>query len=265
MTGEVYGELIKNMVWSYSRLNSFDDCPYKWFLRYIKHLKENDMFYATYGSFMHKILERFYKGELSKDEMLFEFLSKFSTEVRGKRPSQSITQKYIQLGKEYLENFEPFKYNMVGVEKEVRFMVGEYPFVGYIDYLGELDGEYYVIDNKSRDLKPRSKRSTPTLKDKELDDMLRQLYIYSTAVREEYGKFPKALCFNCFKSGVFIEEPFDESKYYETMDWAKRKIDGIIETAEFYPRKDYFFCNFICGLSDRCCYYDFDERWKKRK
>ena len=93
---------------------------------------------------------------------------------------------------------------MVGVEKKVDFVVNGIPFVGYIDFLGEKDGDLYVVDNKSRILKPRSSRAKPTKADEELDAYLRQLYIYSAAVEEEYGKTPKSLCFNCFRDKLFI-------------------------------------------------------------
>ena len=57
--GEVsYRPLIEDMVWSYSRIECFDDCPYRWYLKYISGMKESPMFYTSYGSFMHRLLER---------------------------------------------------------------------------------------------------------------------------------------------------------------------------------------------------------------
>lgn len=255
MMGEVnYLPLIEDMVWSYSRVSSFDDCPYRFYLKYISHCKEVDKFYATYGSFIHKLIERYYKEELTKDEMLEEFLTGFSENVRGVRPQESTVLKYIRMGADYLRGFKPFDFNMVAVEKKVKFEIDGIPFIGFIDYLGEKDGEYYIVDNKSRDMKPRSRRSKPTLKDKELDKMLRQLYLYSAAVKQEYGKFPKSLCFNCFRTGVFIEEPFQEEAYHEAIDWVKGVIDDIKSVEDFYPNREFFFCRYICGVSDDCVY-----------
>lgn len=263
--GEVsYLPLIENMVWSYSRIESFDDCPYRFFLKYISKCEETDKFYASYGSFMHKLIEKYYIGELSKDEMLTEFLTGFSDNVRGLRPQRSTVEKYIKCGVEYLQGFQPFPYRMLGVEKRVNFEIDAMPFVGYIDYLGEKDGEYYIIDNKSRDLKPRSNRAIPTVKDQELDSMLKQLYLYSTAIKQEYGKFPKALCFNCFRTGVFIEESFNEDAYNEAVNWAKVKIEEIKATDDFYPNRDFFSCFYICGVSNDCV-YDQMAREERRK
>lgn len=264
--GEVsYLPLIEDMVWSYSRIESFNDCPYRFFLKYISKCKDADKFYASYGSFMHKLIENYYRGILSKDEMLTEFLTGFSKNVKGTRPQESAVQKYIRCGVEYLKGFQPFKYPMVEVEKRVEFEIEGLKFVGYIDYLGEENGEYYIIDNKSRDLKPRSNREKPTVKDKELDSMLKQLYIYSAAVKQEYGKFPKALCFNCFKSGVFIEEPFREEAYNEAISWVKRSVADIKSTDDFYPNREFFSCYYICGVSDDCVYDQMAREERRRK
>ena len=122
--GEIsYKPLIDDMVWSFSRLDSYGDCPYRWFLRYIKRYKETDKFYASYGSFIHRILERYYKGELTKDGMLSEFLLKFSDEVKGIRPKETTVQKYIEQGSEYLRNFQPLPFKMISVENKVEFEI----------------------------------------------------------------------------------------------------------------------------------------------
>lgn len=252
----IYRELINDMTWSYSRVKTFYDCPYRWFLKYIYGCKEVPMFYSSYGSFMHKLLEQFYKGELTKEQMRTKFLFDFKDEVKGERPQASTVQKYIQCGLDYLEQFQPLPYNMIAVEKKVEFEINGNFFVGFLDYLGEKDGKLYIVDHKSRDLKPRSKRTKPTVKDQELDEMLRQLYIYSAAIKQEYGVFPAALCFNCFKTQTFIEEPFKEEAYIEALDWVTEQIEDIKNADEFYPRLDYFSCMNICGMKDECCYYD---------
>ena len=247
-----YRPLIDEMVWSYSRISCFDDCPYKWFLKYIKNLKEEPQFYASYGSFLHKLIEKIYNNELSAEQAGFEFLLDFQASVKGNRPQESTVKKYISSGIDYFRNFKPFPFNKIAVEKKIDFKIGENKFTGYIDYLGEKNGKYYIIDNKSRDLSPRSTRKTPTKKDEELDTMLRQLYIYAVAIKQEYGVFPEKLCFNCFKSQTFIEEPFNKNTYYETIDWATAKIDEIKNTELFPPNREFFKCSNICGLNEKC-------------
>ena len=80
--GEVnYKPLIDDMVWSFSRADSYGSCPHRWYLRYIRRCKEKDKFYATFGSFMHKLIERYYNGDLAKEEMLTSFLKDFKKET----------------------------------------------------------------------------------------------------------------------------------------------------------------------------------------
>ena len=250
----IYRPLIEDMTWSYSRIECFSSCRYKFFLKYIKHIQECPMFYASYGSFMHRLIEQFYKGELTKEDMLIKFLFGFQNEVKGERSSGNIVQKYIEKGTQYIQNIQRLPYNVVAVEKKVEFDIDGIPFIGFIDLLGEKDGEYYVVDHKSRDLKPRSGRAKPTKKDEELDDMLRQLHLYAAAVKQEYGKFPKSLCFNCFKAGTFIEEPFREEAYNEAVEWVKESVEDIKGCDDFYPSINYFGCRFICGLRNECEY-----------
>ena len=198
--GEVnYAPLIDDMVWSYSRIKAFEDCPYRWYLKYIKKFHGKDMFFSSYGTFMHKLIELYHKGEKTPRQIVDMYLQDFKTEVVGRAPNRKVFSSYFTGGLQYLKALQPFPYGMVGVEKKVDFVVNGIPFVGYIDFLGEKDGDLYVVDNKSRILKPRSSRAKPTKADEELDAYLRQLYIYSAAVEEEYGKTPKSLCFNCFR------------------------------------------------------------------
>lgn len=251
-----YRPLIEDMTWSYSRLTAFEDCPYRWFLKYICKETEKPQFYSSYGSLMHRIIEQYYRGKLQKDKMLTEFLLRFSKEVQGERPSEQIVQKYITSGVEYLKNFKAFPFETVDVEKRIGFSVQGVPFIGVIDYIGLKNGDLYIVDNKSRDLKPRSTRKKPTAKDNELDEMLRQLYLYSSAIKQVYGMFPKALCFNCFKSGTFIEEPFKPEVYEKVINWAIESVNDIADTEEFYPSIEYFKCRYICGVREECCYSD---------
>lgn len=252
MSDVSYKPLIENMVWSYSRIDTFDSCPYKWFLRYIKDLEEKEMFFSSYGTFMHKIIEKYYKGELQKNELPSYFLENFKSEVKGERPKNQTVEKYINDGLKYVRNFSPFPFEPVAVEKNVKFKINDHTFVGIIDFIGTKDGEFCIVDNKSRALKQRSGKKKPTVNDKEIDSMLKQLYLYSEAVKQEYGKYPKKLCFNCFRNGVFIEEDFQLSKLEKAVLWAEETIKNIEDTEEFYASDNCWFCRYLCGLNDLC-------------
>ena len=261
-----YKPLIEDMTWSFSRVQSFDSCPYKWFLRYIKGWKENDTFYASYGTFIHKLIQKYYEGELSQRQLPIYYLTHFKDEVVGTKPKETTVRKYIDCGSEYFRNFQPFPFNYIAVEKKLEFEIDGIPFIGFADYIGEKDGDIYIVDNKSRELNPRSNRAKPTQKDLELDEMLMQLYLYSAAIKDEFGKFPKAMCFNCFRNGQLIVEPFREEKFEEAKQWAVDTIHRIENEEDFNANEDVFKCAWLCGYADRCEFHqDSIEEYKEEK
>ena len=250
-----YAPLIDDMVWSYSRIKSFYDCPYRFYLRYIRHIRGKDMFFSSYGSFIHSLIEAYFKEGKTSSQLVNTYMQDFKKEVVGRAPNTTIFGNYFKDGLRYLKNIHPFPYKPVAVEKKVEFKVDGIPFIGYIDFLGEKDGDLYVVDNKSRNLKPRSGKAKPTKTDEDLDSYLQQLYLYSIAVEDEYGVKPKKLCFNCFRTDTFIEEPFVEEKFDEAKKWLPKAVSEIRDETDFKPSCDYFKCTHLCEVQGECEYY----------
>lgn len=222
--GEVsYAPLIDDMVWSFSRIEAYESCPHRWYLRYIRKCKEKDKFYASYGSFMHKLIEKYYNGELTKAEMLVTYLRDFKKEVKGFRPKASTLEKFINGGVNYLKEFEPFPYKMLAVEKKVEFEVDGIKFIGFIDFLGldESDGELVVIDNKSRDLRQRSTRAKPTVKD------IRELAVKMKQEVAKYNpEFAAELVPHC-QHLLWCPEKKASCHAYPTKDELKEKLKQL--------------------------------------
>lgn len=259
--GEVSHEpVIRDMAWSYSRIRAFEDCPYRWYLRYIRRLKGKELFFASYGSFMHSLIEAYYTGRMTPAELCDTYLGEFKQRVTGHAPNKKIFSNYFTGGLRYLKGFQPFPYEPLAIEKKVEFNLKGIPFVGYIDFLGKKNSDLFVIDNKSRNLKPRSGQAAPTKTDEELDAYLIQLYLYSISVEQEYGKLPSALCFNCFRSPVFIEEPFSKEAYEQSKEWLVHKVDEITSETEFRPNMEYFKCRHLCEMQDYCEYYALSQK-----
>lgn len=256
MSDAIYRPLIEDMTWSWSRIELFDQCPYAWFVKYIRGEAEQPRFYTSYGSFMHKLIERYYSDKAPPGTLLLDFLTQFNKEVEGARPSEAIVSKYIDQGISYFKNLQPFQLNTVAVEKQFTSDIQGVPFTGIVDYIGEKDGDLYIVDHKSADLRPRSNRKKETQADKELSDKLRQLYIYSAFLQKEYGKLPKYLCFNCFRTGAFIKEPFSRTAYQEALDQVPASVGKIAGETEFSPKISFFFCKYLCGFSHDCCYWN---------
>lgn len=245
---------INNMTWSYSRINAFNTCPYMWYLTYIKDFKGEGNAYSSTGTFSHSILERYAKGKLYIWDLLDEFVNNYDKEVPYKFPPN----KYVDLGEknynagvEYFTNFEGFDSigNIVGAEIKVETELEDkqnnrkYKFTGYIDLLLEQDGEYIVLDHKSKG-KFKSKR--------EQAEYARQLLIYGKYIKEKYGKFPKELVFNMFNAGEYIHIPFNLNDYNKAISWCVSTINEIYNELDFDKNIDDFFCNYLCNHRGIC-------------
>lgn len=209
----------------------------------------------------HNGIESFYKDKRSSSSLATEYLIGFRDRVRGRAPNQKVFDNYFNDGLRYLRGIEPMPdMEPVEIEKRVDFTVDGLPFIGFIDYLGRDASGLVVVDNKSRTLKPRSKRGKVTKTDRELDDYLRQLYLYAEAVRQEYGDSPHKLCFNCFRNGNFIQEPFREEAFQEAKQWLKDNVSAIRQEKDFRPDLEWFKCTYLCEYSDICEYHQLNRR-----
>ena len=246
MQGE-YSYLISLMTWSYSRLRAYEDCGYAFFLNYIEEEEETKHFYAEYGSLMHRILEQFYSGAITKEQALSMFMTGFVLDLPDE-VKPSIAENYYQQGKEYLTSLAMPKEKIIGIEEKLNFKVGDYSFVGFVDLLLEDDG-LIIQDHKSRVLKRGTKKQN-----EEFDSFTKQLYLYSAGIEQRYGQLPRKLRFNCFRNGTLLEEVFNKNKYEETIQWALNTIKRIEQESTWKPSLEWFKCKYICGFSDSCEY-----------
>lgn len=250
-----YSFIIDNMTWSFSRINSFLDCPYKFFLTYIENVDEHRNFFSDFGSFVHLIIQKFLTKELSKTELVPFYLANFKENIQGLAPSEKIFTNYLMQGREYFQGLVYPNEEVLAIEKKVSFNIEDKQFVGFVDWVSRDENGLIITDNKSRTLKPRSKRKKPTVTDKELDDYLRQLYLYSIPISTSYETNPTTLRFNCFRNQTTIAEPFDESALDATKSWALESIESIKREEKWQPNIDWFKCKYICGCSHECEYF----------
>lgn len=107
--GEVsYKPLIQDMTWSYSRIKAFTDCPYRWYLKYIRYPGHHGkpMFFSDYGSFVHELIAAYYSGEKTTEQVHMEYLTKFNDRVLGKAPNSKVFANYFVSGSQYPDVFK---------------------------------------------------------------------------------------------------------------------------------------------------------------
>lgn len=228
-------------------------------MNYLQHEPDAGSAFTEVGLLMHTILEKYAKGELSLFDISEYYEEHFYDAVQHEFPPSKVDlrQKYYDDCLEYLNdiNLQLDDYEILGVEKEVRFKVGKYNFIGYIDLLlkDKETGGIIVLDHKSANLKFKKNGDISKTDLEHFKSFKRQLYLYSKAVIEEYGVAPEKLTWNLFRLNKLYSIPWEQEGYNEALKWAKETIQTITQEELWLPNTDgKYFCNNICGQRDNC-------------
>lgn len=233
------------MIWSFSRLNSFDTgCKYCWFENYANKRKDSiQNAFAEYGTLMHEILEKLDKNEIMLWDTLAEFEKGFVEISEFPRLGRTnLRDTYYRQGVEYLQNYTfNDNYEVISIEEKVEIDVEGNEFTGFIDkvMMDKTDKKLIVLDHKSKS-KFKSK--------KEQAEYARQLYFYAIYVKNKYGEYPKMLLFNMFRYGLEVPIIFNEKSLNEAKEWMVGVIEEIKNTSEFAVTEDKFFKENLCGF-----------------
>lgn len=250
--------VLDTICWSFSSVNTYATCPYNFYLHYIEGKESIGNAFAEWGSLVHKILEDYFKGKVEIYELCDYYKGLYSNFMEHRFPFR-LEDKYYEAGEKYLANFNGFSQNweVVGIEEKVQLEIDGNSFVGYIDLVvkDKDDGKFIIIDHKSKN----------GFKNKEEEGKYaRQLYLYSLAIKEKYGEYPKKLILNMFRTDKVVEIPFNEEELKEAQKWFTDTINQIKQDTKFLDKikqskkkiKDFknndFFCNELCGCR-YCC------------
>lgn len=253
----MYEKQLDKILWSFSTLSSYDECPYQFYLNKIEHRKEKDKnFYSDSGTIAHELLSEIISGKLKLEDSVESYIERID-EV-GKIYEQSVDKKMEQFA-DYLtfhslEDIE--QYNILGVEKKVLFKINQYRFIGFIDLLLEEKdtGRLVVVDHKSSGKFLQKNGKPYKNKEAQFNTYKKQMYLYCKAVKDEYGKFPKQIVWNHFYDDALTKIPFNEKEYIDTLAWANETIEKIYKDVEFLHTNSYFMCSKLCDFRNSCEY-----------
>lgn len=226
---------------SYSRVNMYLFCPYKYKLMYLDNLHIPINADITFGHIIHKALEKFHIGKEQSYNMLFECYDDAWRNDGFADPQQIF--EYYECGRRmlasYYKSFNASDTEVIYVEKAFDANIGKYKFIGIIDRVDRYpDGKYEIVDYKTH-----AKIWEQERVDKDL-----QLSFYVYACKNVFGFDPDKI------SVYFLSE---NKKIYTKRSRSEISdaIDVAIETAEnvaaenFDP--DVSKCH-MCGFKLKC-------------
>ncbi len=237
---------IGNMIYSNSRISTFEECPLKFKFRYIDRLEveEEEGIEVFLGSRVHEALEWLY-GQVkmtmipSKAEVLECFEHKWKKAFNS---TIKITKKefkaehYFESGKKFLENYyeryKPFSENTIAMEKRILIDLdgtGEYMLQGYIDRL--------VYNEESKSYEIHDYKTANRLKEQSDLEQDRQLALYCIGVKSAYQDAHKVCLIWHF---LAFDKEFCVFKTDKQLEQLKKDTIKVIQQIEKATKKKEF-------------------------
>lgn len=257
---------------SYSQINSYNNCPYQYKLAYILKIPTKGSASFSFGQSIHNTLQKFYEEvlELNNVKQVSLFSSVIETKNKSneiKVPSlddllklyeeswigdwyESATQKesYYKKGKEILKIFYQTQENNwtipVSLESAFKIKIGDHFIGGRIDRIDKLpDGTLEIVDYK-----------TGKTKEKLVGDDKNQLLIYQIAAQSlpqfrNIGEVSK-LSFYYLEGDVKLEFIGNDKDLKKLQDKVIKTIEQI-KSYNFEPKPSKFTCEH-CDFKSIC-------------
>ncbi|MFW5991082.1 MAG: RecB family exonuclease [Candidatus Nanoarchaeia archaeon] len=256
---------------SSSSINTFRQCPRKYFYSYVRGLPQKPSIHLIRGKIAHKIVEDFFRLDINNvpldnfefnmkillQDMLSRLWSESWDEFKALELSENEINGYLEETKRMIQYW--FLHFMDDVKKEAKnigfkeafnklkpvseehFISEEIGVQGYVDAIHKDKEGIRIIDYKT------------SKKDKISEDYRLQLAIYSLLYHEKYNVYP-------YKAGVFLfrhgERTIDVTE--DLLEFGRKELESIhvmtsTEDINDYPKKPSVLCNWRSGC---CDYYD---------
>lgn len=136
---------------SYSRIDTYEMCPSKYFFSYIK--KEPRQFNgpAILGNIVHEVLENTVSAEEVLD--LEDMHNKYVQSIDSYDPNKSLSEDLLNVGAQIIDEFFDLNkdktFDVYGKEIGFNFVLGNYSIIGYIDRIDVIDDNVFIVDYKT--------------------------------------------------------------------------------------------------------------------
>lgn len=264
-------------LFSFSKIDSFHNCPRNYYYTYILHQRGADNIYSFLGTTAHNLVEQLYKNEITKDKAVEEFLQAVDeADMLGlKWLSENTKIKYVGCITHFFNNFEPINNDSITIEEYFETDICGIIMRGYIDM-------YYIQNNTLHiiDFKTSSKFDKKTLQHKKV-----QLYLYAYALKEKFQNKDIKIGFDMLKYAINKRGTLKERNSFDLFDefkegyvWVEfnnqsieelkeyiqtalnkiedNKLIGNIDVWEMCDSKaSTFFCKNLCSNRNKCLEY----------
>jgi RecB family exonuclease len=230
---------------SYSRIDTYNYCPAKYFYSYIDKQPRGFAPHAALGNIIHTVLE----NSLDNDKQLDIDLLKqeYANNIPVYDPNSLIDEKLIDAGNVMIDDFfdlhHDTEFNIFAKELEFSFVIGSYLIRGFIDRV-DLQGDTVTIV----DYKTGSKE----VANKDVENNI-QLGIYALAVSRMFpDKKIKAFLYY-LRSGRYKGLEFTPEKLEDIKQNIIDSIYKIINDTNYKPTPNARQCNWCDHAKSGAC------------
>ena len=248
------------VIYSHSRLATFEQCPLKFKFQYIDRLVPDmkQSIEGFLGNKVHDTLEWIYKEVSKGKEFQLDEVILFYSEVWGKDYTEEIKiikeeynveyyfNKGIKFLIDYFMKYSPFRDNTIATEKRIIVNLdpyGKYKLQGYIDRL---------VYNKDQNIyEIHDYKTGGFIKSQEELDKDRQLALYSIGIKQE---FENANDVHLVWHFLDFNQKMISKRTKEQLEILKQEVIDLINKIESslnFPAKSSPLCNW-CGFKQQC-------------
>lgn len=229
-------DMSERQVYSFSRIST--ECDHAFYMTYVKNDKGIENAWSIGGSFLHSIMERVARKEISETDALRIFENEWQSSVHMDFPKfesgYDLKSHYFRKIRKFFDRKRYWRSDVVSVEEHVTGVLGDGGnlFQGFIDLVLGNSEQYDILDFKI------SKRFTG----EQLVHKQRQLYLYAYLRHQITGVYPQRLIFNFFQepdNPIIIK--FDRIQMMNAVSWANKRIEEIeamLERGIFIPDRN---------------------------
>ncbi len=268
---EVAQKLSFARIQSPSSINSYKQCPRKYYYTYIEKLPSKPSIHLTRGKVVHSVLEHFFKINVSKlpeenfmfvlkvfvNDMLTQYWLDAGTEFNVLGLTKQQLDFYHIETKEMINNWYgnflrklaveikdfslPKSFQRLTPRVEVEYKSEQYGIRGFIDAIHEKDDHIVLLDYKTS--------KTPKIS----QGYRLQLALYALMYQETHAQLPDKVGIDFLKFGEQMMDVDEELVHLAKSESELIHINTATTRKEEYPMKPSPLCKFSTG---QCDYYE---------
>lgn len=182
---KIYNEYNVNKTWSFSKVETYIRDKYEYFLKYVIKVKgdRNDSGYGDFGTLVHDTIEKYYNGEITKQQVLEEYDNKsVELDMLGKKfdrtdenKNEKYRNEYDTCVRHYLKEIEKPNNKFITEKPIILQLAPKIVLIGYIDLLEYIGNDLIITDFKTSTIFSKA----------DMEDKTAQLMLYAEAIREK--------------------------------------------------------------------------------